>query len=128
MPVILLVEDHRDTRAMYCEFLRGAFEVVEAADGEQALASLRTCVPDLVVTDLSLPIMDGFQLIQRIRQEPSLRDLPVISLSGFGGHGHDERARQAGCDRILQKPCLPDALAQAVTDLLRERGARSRQP
>ena len=72
--------------------------------------------------------MDGFQLIQRIRQEPSLRDLPVISLSGFGGHGHDERARQAGCDRIRQKPCLPDALAQAVTDLLRERGARSRQP
>lgn len=127
IPVVLLVEDHRDTRAMYSEFLRGAFEVLEAADGEQALAVLRTRVPDLVVTDLSLPVLDGFQLILRIRQEPSLRDLPVISLSGFGGHAHDERARQAGCDRILQKPCLPDALAEAVSDLLRERTGRSRR-
>lgn len=127
VPVVLLVEDHRDTRAMYSEFLRGTFEVLEASDGEQALTLLRTRVPDLIVTDLSLPGMDGFQLIVRVRQEPSLRDLPVISLSGFGGHVYDERARLAGCDRTLQKPCLPDALAQAVTDLLRERSTRSRR-
>jgi CheY-like chemotaxis protein len=121
MPLILLVEDHADTRVMYAEFLRPTFDVAEAADAERALALMQTRVPDLVITDLSLPGLDGFELIGRMRSQPALQHVPVICLSGFGGHAHEQRAREAGCDRILQKPFLPDALADEATELLRER-------
>jgi DNA-binding response OmpR family regulator len=122
MPLILLVEDHEDTRAMYAEFLRSAFDVAEAGDAERALELMRKRVPDLVITDLSLPGLDGFELIGRMRSQPALQGVPVICLSGFGGHAHELRAQEAGCDRILQKPCLPDELAREATDLLSTRG------
>jgi CheY-like chemotaxis protein len=121
MALILLVEDHADTRAMYAEFLRPAFEVGEVGDAEHALTLMETRVPDLVITDLSLPGLDGFELIRRMRQDEALRNVPVICLSGFGGSAHEERAREAGCDRILQKPCLPDQLAREAGELLEER-------
>lgn len=124
MPVVLLVEDHADTRLMYAEFLGEQFEVLEAGDGEEALAVLRARIPDLVITDLSLPGVDGFELMSRLRQDPTLASIPVICLSGYGGHAHERRAREAGCDRLIQKPCLPDALAEAAADLLRTRHAQ----
>lgn len=126
VPVVLLVEDHGDTRVMYAEFLRTGFEILEAGDGHQALAQMQARVPDLVVTDLSLPGLDGFELITAMRKDERLRDVPVICLSGYGGHAHEQRAREAGCDRLLQKPCLPDLLAQTMTDVLRERSERGR--
>lgn len=117
-PLVLLVEDHTDTRQMYAEFLGGMFEVLEAADGLQALEAMRTRRPDLLITDLSLPGLDGFELVSLMRADPALKLVPIICLSGYGGHAHDERARAAGCDRILQKPCMPDALAEAAFELL----------
>jgi CheY-like chemotaxis protein len=119
-PVILLVEDHRDTRQMYAEFLAASFTVMQAADGEEALQLVKQRRPDLIITDLSLPGIDGFELITRIRSDPETRRVPVISLSGYGGSTHEEQARQAGCDRVLQKPCLPDALADVALELLRK--------
>jgi CheY-like chemotaxis protein len=124
MPVVLLVEDHADTRLMYAEFLGEQFEVLEAGDGEEALAVLGARIPDLVITDLSLPGVDGFELMSRMRQDARLASIPVICLSGYGGHSHERRAREAGCDRLIQKPCLPDALAEAAADLLRTRHAQ----
>lgn len=124
-PVVLLVEDHEDTRQMYAEFLQLSFEIETAADAQTALRSLRRRRPDLVVTDMSLPGMDGFDLIAALRAEPALADLPVICLSGFGGNTHEHRARAVGCDRLLQKPCMPDALTDAIFDLLRAPGRPS---
>lgn len=124
MPLVLLVEDHPDTRVMYAEFLSDAFEVLQAADGAQALAVMRTRVPDLVITDLSLPVVDGFELLVRMRSDLALSGVPVICLSGYGGHAHEQRAHAAGCDRVLQKPCLPDTLAEVAVDVLRERERR----
>lgn len=118
VPLVLLVEDHADTRQMYVAFLATSFNVIEAASAEQALALMAEHRPHVIITDLSLPGMDGFELITRVRRDPALASVPVISLSGYGGHTHDERARAAGCDRVLQKPCLPDALEQAVRELL----------
>ena len=120
VPVVLLVEDHPDTRQMYAEFLSLKFTVVQAEDGEQALKLVKQRPPDLIITDLSLPGIDGFELISRIRSDPSIRRVPVISLSGYGGYAHEEEARKAGCDRVLEKPCLPDALAEAALDLLKQ--------
>jgi chemosensory pili system protein ChpA (sensor histidine kinase/response regulator) len=111
---VLLVEDHVDSRAMYAEFLRVDFRVVEAGDGVAALALMEQACPDVVVTDLALPRMDGFELIARIRGDDRLRNIPVIALSGYAGTEHEERARQAGSDLVLMKPCLPETLAEAV--------------
>ena len=120
MPVLLLVEDHRDTRQMYGAFLSLSFDVIEAGDAEQALDLVQRRRPDVIVTDLSLPGMDGFEFIGRIRSNAATADVPVISLSGYGGESHEQRAREVGCNRILQKPCLPDALAETALELLRD--------
>jgi CheY-like chemotaxis protein len=111
---ILLVEDHADSRAMYAEFLRLDFNVVEAADGIAAFELMEHTLPDIVVTDLSLPRMDGFELIERMRDDDRFRLVPVIALSGYSGSDHETRAMRAGSDLVLMKPCLPETLAEAV--------------
>ena len=120
-PTVLLVEDHTDSRQMYAEFLRMQFTVVEAADGVNALEIMQETCPDVVVTDLTLPRMDGFELLKRMKADARLKDVPVIALSGFSGADHEERARQAGSSLVLQKPCLPDDLARAIADAARSR-------
>lgn len=121
LSIVLLVEDHADSRQMYAEFLRMQFTVVEAGDGVNALEVMEETRPDVVVTDLALPRMDGFELVRRMKADERLRDVPVIALSGFSGREHEERARQAGTSRVLQKPCLPDDLAEAIADAARGR-------
>lgn len=111
---ILLVEDHADSRAMYAEFLRLDFDVVEAGDGLAALELMQQTLPDVVVTDLALPRMDGFEMIERMRGDDRLRHVPVIALSGYAGPDYEDRARRAGSDVVLVKPCLPETLSEAV--------------
>jgi CheY-like chemotaxis protein len=116
--VILLVEDHQDTRQMYAEFLASQYEVLEAATAAEAMQQMSRRRPDVLITDVSLPDFDGFELVTRMRGEPALADVPVICLSGYGGYAHEQRAEQVGCNLLLQKPCLPDSLANAVADVL----------
>lgn len=123
-PLLLVVEDHADTRAMYVEYLSQTFLVEEAATAHDGLEIARRRPPDLVVTDLSLPGMDGLELVQAMRQDTRLRDVPAICLSGYGAHTYEARAREVGCE-LLQKPCLPDELAAHVKRLLR-RPSRNR--
>jgi two-component system cell cycle response regulator DivK len=120
-PTVLLVEDHVDSRQMYAAFLRADFTVMEAEDGTSALEVMRETRPDIVVTDLALPRMDGFELMARMQADERLRDVPVIALSGYSGTDHEDRARQAGSIIVLQKPCLPDDLAMAVASAARSR-------
>lgn len=102
---------------MYAEFLGSSFDVLEAGDGRQALEVLRTHVPAVVITDFSLPGMDGFELTRQIRGNASTCDVPVICLSGYTGDRYEEQARNVGCDRVIEKPCLPDALAAAAREM-----------
>ena len=118
---ILLVEDHADSRAMYAEFLRLDFDVVEAGDGVADLERMRQTLPRVVVTDLALPRMDGFEMIERMRGDDRLRDVPVIALSGYAGPEYEDRARKAGSDVVLVKPCLPETLSEAVTSAANRR-------
>ena len=127
-PIVLLVEDHQDTRQMYAEFLSASFEILAAADGGRALEIIRTARPDLLITDVSLPGIDGFELVALVRKDPVLARIPIICLSGHGRHAHEQRAREAGCDRILQKPCMPDALEAVALEVMlaaRDRGTPS---
>ena len=116
LPTVLLVEDHADSRQMYAEFLRMQFTVVEAGDGVNALEVMEETLPDVVVTDLALPRMDGYELVRRMKDNDRLRLVPVIALSGFSGADHENRARQAGASVVLQKPCLPDELARTIAE------------
>ncbi|MEO6213889.1 MAG: response regulator [Vicinamibacterales bacterium] len=117
----MLVEDHTDTRQMYVEFLRAHYEVTEACDGIAALESVRAHLPDVIVTDLALPRMDGFELVARIRAEERTAKLPVIALSGYSGPEHQARVQAAGTTLVLLKPCMPDALLEALKQVLVER-------
>jgi CheY-like chemotaxis protein len=117
-PLLLIVEDHADTRQMYAEFLGSSYDVQQAANGEQALDAMNRRVPSLVITDFSLPGIDGFELIRRMRSEHTTRNVPVICLSGYVGSGHEQQAQASGCDCVLEKPCLPDKLAQTARDLI----------
>ena len=109
---------------MYAEFLGMSFDVLTAPDGDKGFALIRERRVDLVITDLSLPGMNGFELVAAIRGDAALRGTPIICLSGYGGLAHEQRAREAGCDRILQKPCMPDALAELAAQLIREAAER----
>jgi CheY-like chemotaxis protein len=124
VPLILLVEDHQDTCLMYAEFLGMGFQVLTASDGEQALETVRQHHPDLLITDLSLPGIDGFQLMTALRRDPEYGSIPIICLSGYGGEAYEERAKEAGCDRLLLKPCMPDKLADVAAELLQDRAKR----
>jgi len=117
-PLLLLVEDYADAREMYVEFLSASFEVVAAADAHAALEVLATQVPAVLITDFTLPGIDGCELIRRMRGKASTRGVPAILLSGHGGSDHERKAREAGCDLVLQKPCAPDALERSVSELI----------
>jgi two-component system cell cycle response regulator DivK len=120
-PVILVVEDHQETRQVYAELLGGSYTVLQAGDGPAALAVMQEHRPSLVITDFSLPGIDGFELIRRIRSTPATQNLPTICLSGYGGRAHEARAREVGCDRVLEKPCPPDLLLRIAEEVLRNR-------
>ena len=119
--IVLLVEDHADSRMMYAEFLKLQFTVFDAADGVAAIELMEGMSPDVIVTDLSLPRMDGFELIRRTRTNPRLAGVGIIALSGYSSPDHEASARAAGAEVILQKPCLPDQLAEAVAQLASRR-------
>ena len=120
-PRVLLVEDHADTRLMYAEYLRPDYDTSEAGDGVDALESIRRSPPDIIVTDLALPRMDGFELITRLRADERLRLIPVIALSGYAGSDIDARIRAAGPSAVIQKPCLPEMLVQELRKQLQTR-------
>jgi CheY-like chemotaxis protein len=125
-PVILVVEDHADTRAMYVEFLSMYYRVEQAPTGQAALELAAKRAPDLLITDLSLPGMDGFELVEQLRSRQPARRIPVICLSGYGDEAFVARARALRIERVLLKPCLPDDLVTEVDRVLRdaEKGAR----
>lgn len=122
-PSVLLVEDDRDGRRMYAHWLTDAgFHVDEAHNGLQALERAFDSPPDVVVTDLAIPGIDGFELTRRLKHDARTRDVPVLAVTGYAAFASDpDRARRAGCDVVLAKPCSPDDLESAIRDLIRER-------
>ena len=127
LPRILIVDDYLDHRVILTHQLTrmGTFEIDEAADGQQALASIAATPPDLIFMNLGLPVLDGWEAIRRIRTLPTpLGQVPIIAFTAYAGGREEQRARQAGCDEYLVKPVLDQgALQQTVTSLL-ARGPR----
>jgi CheY-like chemotaxis protein len=125
MPKILYVEDNEDNVYMLTRRLeRAGFEVVVAADGEQGVALAREQRPDLVLMDLSLPVLDGWEATRRLKGAAETRAIPVIALSAHAMPGDRERALAAGCDDYDAKPInLPGLLAK-IRALLPEGSGR----
>ena len=118
-PLILVVDDYPDNREMYSAYLRfQGLEVVEAANGGEALAHAFARAPDLVVMDLSLPGVDGWQATRLLKADPRTKDIPVIAVTGHALAGAPEEAAAAGCDGFLTKPCLPEDLLREIQRML----------
>ncbi len=121
-PLILVVDDFEDNRAMYAVyFTYCGYEVAEAADGGEAVEVARSRMPDAIVMDLSLPVMDGWEATRRLKADERTRHIPIIALTGHALAGHSRGAREAGCDAFLAKPCLPELLVEKVQELMSAR-------
>lgn len=114
-PVVLVAEDYEDTLEMYRHYLtmRG-WKVVGVTHGDKVLALVDQHHPDAVVMDLALPGTDGWELTRRLKSAPATARLPVIVVTGNVMAADHARARAAGCDSFLAKPCLPQALEQEL--------------
>lgn len=120
---VLIVENDEHTREMYAEWLTfSGFRVVEASNGTEAVTKARTLQPDLITTDIGLQgEMDGCQLTENLRSHSRTKRIPVIAVTAWAMGGHVERARHAGCDAVLVKPCLPEILLAEIRRLLKRR-------
>lgn len=118
-PLILLVDDFPDNREMYALYLEYVgYEVAEAATGHEALARAFERAPDLIVMDLSLPGLDGWEATRRLKSDPRTKEIPVLALTGHALEGFSQGARNAGCDGFVTKPCLPEELVVEIRALL----------
>jgi two-component system cell cycle response regulator DivK len=121
-PLVLVVDDFADNRAMYAEYLsRCGFEIDEAADGQEAVDRARVRIPDVIVMDLSLPVMDGWEAMRLLKGDDRTKHIAIIALTGYSAAGLPRAARDLGCDVFLEKPCLPELLAEKVQELMRDR-------
>jgi two-component system cell cycle response regulator DivK len=119
---ILVAEDDADNRRIVVKVLTvEGYETLEAADGRSAVAVAKRERPDLIVMDLAMPGMDGWEASRRLKADPQTADIPIIALTAFAMRGDEERAREAGCDAYLSKPCRP----QTIRDVVRQFVARS---
>jgi CheY-like chemotaxis protein len=118
-PLVLVVEDYQDAREMYAAYLQfSGYRVAEAANGLEAIDKTRELMPDIILMDLALPKLDGWQATQRLKADPKTKHIPIVALTGHALAGHAESARQAGCDSFVTKPCLPDALVAEIQRML----------
>jgi CheY-like chemotaxis protein len=118
-PLILIVEDQVELRQLYAQQLSiSGFDVIEAQNGAEAITHTTAREPDVVLMDLSLPIVDGWEATRRLKSDERTAHIPVVALTAHDGAGELQRATRAGCDWFVPKPCPPDALIAEVRRVL----------
>jgi CheY-like chemotaxis protein len=116
---VLVVVDSPEARTLYGEYLEFCgFRVITASDGEQAVASARSALPEVILMDLALPRLDGCEAIRQLRADPRTADTPVVALIGQNFGDDPDLARDAGADLCLSKPCLPSQVGRVVRAML----------
>jgi len=121
---ILLVEDNEMNRDMLSRrLIRSGYEVVMAVQGEEGVALARSASPDIVLMDMSLPVMDGWEATRLLKGDPATREIPVIALTAHAMSGDREKAREAGCDDFDTKPVEYARLLSKIEGLLQRRKA-----
>jgi CheY-like chemotaxis protein len=116
---ILIVDDYPDALDIWALYLGSlGYEISTASDGAEALALAERLLPDLIVLDLELPRVSGYDVARQLRANPDTQHIPLIAATGYS-HGQQlDRARESGFDEIIVKPCDPDALVQIIQRLL----------
>jgi len=126
-PLVLIVDDFQDNREMYAMFLEhSGYRVAEAANGFEALERAFELLPEVIVMDLSLPGLDGWEATRRLKADTRTKHIPVLALTSHALEGFSEGAKAAGCDGFVTKPCLPDQLVSEIQTLLRDKKPKSR--
>src|SRR4026209_1197924 len=121
-PLVLVVEDYQDAREMYAAYLQfSGYRVAEATNGLEAIEKTLELLPDIILMDLALPKMDGWEATRRLKSDERTKDIPIVALTGHALAGFAEGARVAGCDAFVTKPCLPDALVAEIQRMLAAR-------
>jgi two-component system, cell cycle response regulator DivK len=116
---ILVVEDQADNRQILRDLLGNAgFDLIEVENGEEALAVVAKQRPDLILMDIQLPMMDGYEATRRIRANPEMKDVPIIAVTSYALTGDDAKALAAGCNAYVTKPYSPRALLAKVREYL----------
>ena len=125
MPTVLLVEDNEMNRDMLSRRLeRKGFTVILAMDGEEGIARAQADTPDLILMDMSLPLLDGWEATRRLKAQPQTQSIPVIALTAHAMSGDREKALEAGCDDYDTKPIELPRLLEKMAALLERRGER----
>ncbi len=120
---ILVVEDHEDNRRILRDLLTSVgYEIIEAVTGEEGVASAETGHPDLILMDIQLPGIDGYEATRRVRAHPDLRQVPIIAVTSYALSGDDVKAREAGCTDYVPKPFSPRALLAKIRQYLPQSG------
>ena len=121
---ILLVEDHADNRQIVPDLLEGEdFELVEATSGEDGVRMVAIASPDLILIDMQLPGIDGYEATRRIRANPEFARIPIIAVTSYALSGDEAKAQAAGCDDYVTKPFSPVALLEKIRGYLPEPAA-----
>ena len=114
---ILVVEDQEDNRRILRDLLTNAgYEIIQAENGEEALKVARAELPDLILMDIQLPLVDGYVATRRLKADPALRVIPIIVVTSYALSGDETRARAAGCDAYITKPYSPRAILAKVRE------------
>jgi two-component system cell cycle response regulator DivK len=116
---ILVVEDQEEERGMLRDLLTGSdTSVIEAVDGATGMAIAKSENPDLILMDIQMPVIDGYEATRRIRADPAIDGIPIIAVSSFAMQGDEEKARSAGCDHYVTKPYSPMQLLKVIRGIL----------
>jgi two-component system, cell cycle response regulator DivK len=116
---ILVVEDQEDNRQILRDLLGSVgYDMVEAGDGLAALAAVKARRPDLILMDIQLPLLDGYEATRRIKADPDLKDIPIIVVTSYALSGDEAKARAAGCDAYVTKPYSPRQLLAKIKEFL----------
>ena len=116
---ILVVEDHEENRRIMRDLLTSAgYEMIEAVTGEDGVALAERERQDLILMDIQLPGLDGYEATRQIKANPALRSIPIIAVTSYALSGDDVKAREAGCDAYVTKPFSPRALLAKIHEYL----------
>jgi two-component system cell cycle response regulator DivK len=118
---ILVIEDQEDNRAILRDLLtRAGYEYLEAVTGEEGVAAAERERPDLILMDIQLPEIDGYEATRRIKANPALRSIPIVAVTSYALSGDEAKTRAAGCDGYVAKPFSPRAMLAKVREYIGE--------
>ena len=118
---ILMIEDTEDNRQILRDlFATTGYELIEAKDGAAGVAMAQAERPDLILMDIQLPVLDGYEATRRIKTDPELGHIPIIAVTSYALSGDEAKVRAAGCDAYIAKPFSPRVLLAKVRELLNE--------